>query len=570
VDWGTLLLFATLTAGAAVTIRPLWSDLYLAGGDIPNHVRLLASAAHELAAGRWLLSFVNDSTVAFQPYFRYYTVTASAMGGVIKIVSGTSAYKALLVYAGLAFIVAGIGVYRLCRYFRADRVLAVLAACAYAFSPYAFDNLYHRGDTTEFSVNALWPLAMYGFLRCYATAGRRYFWRSVALAAILMLTHKIMLPWFFCLMALFVAIVALGSAPLSTVRWRRLVSRALPVGVAVVIGFLIVAPYWLEAYAYALPRMVMAKFVVLLYEYLTQGWRSLWPFYSEAPGAAKGTGIAVQVGAPAVVGLLLACLFWRRPSRLAAAVVAAVSLAFVVSLGNPWRFTPAVFQGIQFPYRLLSMVTLYGSLGLALAATQLAARRPRARGAVLVFVGAIVAWTSVEFYRPPPSSGPRPDARQWEHGDIGLTVFAEWPAKDTEALMADRRSFYDPTWVATLNSMVLRFYGQVPSVPGAVQIPRSSVNVQGGSATVTVTAERRTLYVFPLQYTELNRASDSGRPVDLINVDAKAAAWLDPGVHAIAITRGWWPVGLVAAAIGLIAVVIISISPWRGSRRMGL
>jgi hypothetical protein len=96
------------------------------------------------------------------------------------------------------------------------------------------------------------------------------------------------------------------------------------------------------------------------------------------------------------------------------------------------------------------------------------------------------------------------------------------------------------------------------------------VNVQGGSATVTVTAERRTLYVFPLQYTELNRASDSGRPVDLINVDAKAAAWLDPGVHAIAITRGWWPVGLVAAAIGLIAVVIISISPWRGSRRMGL
>jgi hypothetical protein len=515
------------------------------------------------------LSFVNDSTVAFQPYFRYYTVTASLIGGVIKIVSGTSAYKALLVYAGLAFVVAGVGVYRLCRYFRADRIPAVLAACAYAFSPYAFDNLYHRGDTTEFSVNALWPLAMYGFLRCYATAGRRYFWRSVGLAAILMLTHKIMLPWFFCLMALFVAIVTLGSAPLSTVRCRRLVSRALPVGAAVVIGFLLVAPYWLEAYAYALPRVSMAQFVVVFHEHLTQGWRSLWPFYSEAPGAAKGTGIAVQAGAPAVLGLLLACLFWRRPSRLAAAVVAAVSLAFVVSLGNPWRFTPAVFEGIQFPYRLLSMVTLYGSLGLALAATQLAARTLRARRVVLVLVGASVAWTSVEFYRPPPSSGPRPDARQWEHGDIGLTVFAEWPAKETEALMADQRSLYDPTWVDTLNSMVLRFYGQVPSVPGAVQIPRSSVNVQGGSATVTVTAERRTLYVFPLQYTELNRASDSGRPVDLVNVDAKAAAWLDPGVHTIAITRGWWPVGLVAAAIGLIAALVVSIGPWRRSRRIG-
>ena len=111
-------LVVALAVGAAITVGRLWGDEFLGRADLTAHLRLALSASRELAGGNWLLAYVNDAPVGFQPFFLYYTVGPPWIAGALKDAFGISAYQAVLATFAVFFVIAGVGVALVCRYLR--------------------------------------------------------------------------------------------------------------------------------------------------------------------------------------------------------------------------------------------------------------------------------------------------------------------------------------------------------------------------------------------------------------------------------------------------------------------
>jgi len=112
----------------------------------------------------------------------------------------------------------------------------------------------------------------------------------------------------------------------------------------------------------------VASHAVHWHQFLSQRW----DFGLSTPGA--GDGMSFAIGWPIVAGLILMPLvvFDKREHaaarRLACVVLVVVSLS--VAVMTPimrWHLVPAIFRYIQFPWRLLAFVTLFGSMAVFLA-----------------------------------------------------------------------------------------------------------------------------------------------------------------------------------------------------------
>jgi hypothetical protein len=557
-----VILGLALSAGAWVSIGRLWGDQFLGRADLAAHLRFALSASRELASGQRFLALLNDAPVGFQPFFLYYSMLPAYLAGVLKLVLGLSAYEAVLLTFALSFVGAGIGVALVCRYLRCGVVPAALAAWAYAFSPYAFDNLYARGALPEFSANALLPIALWALLRCYSSRGRHGLALAALLIAALMVTHKIQLPWFLLAFGSLVVLTGLLPGGSCSRRFGRIVARALPAAGSVALGLAISAAYWLEAYQ-VVPHLLLAQFLSTAYESLTQGLRIIWPLYQEAPGAS-GTTLSLQLGAPAVLGMFMSCVSFRRRLPLAIGLVALASALLAAAGPTVWRLMPSFLASVQFPYRLLAQATLFGLLGLALALHRLVRHVASRRARFVLWAGSatMVLLTSIAFVHPLPD-GPYPPATLFEDETRTPTIlpieYVLFPDDLVASLTAGQGSSFDANFQAVDRQLSERFYDDEPSLTGTViLVHRSSVEIAGNQARTIIPASRPGLYVLPVQfspYTWVSDTNDSDQSSAILpaqNVDGKTAVSLEPGSHRLLLVRGMTPLALPISIAGFV------------------
>jgi hypothetical protein len=557
-------------------VSVLWGDVYLGRFDLATQIHLVASAHRELLQGQWLLSFVNETSVAFQPFFRYYAVLPYVAAGLVQFLPGLSAYEAALVIVAASFVVAGLGMMRLCNYLRIGFPFNLAISVGYAFSPYAFDNLFARGAYPEFIFDALVPFSFYGMLRCYASAGRRWFWRTSLLWTCMILTHKIVLPWLFACSILWLVIASWRVRARAGAHLIRIVRCGAAVGVAVGLAFATTAPYWLEA-QYTIPRMPIASTLGIYAEALTEGLRIFWPLRTVAP-IAPDPIMAFQLGAPATVGLALA--IWR-PGRfqLASGVVGGLVCLFICGGAAAWVWLPSIFKAIQFPYRLLSLATLFGTLSLGLASARISysARRFARPVAVAAAVAPVVLVfaTMLGFNREAPTNSVTP-ASAIESADAGELYLHTYYMEPTDDLMSELSAtpLLDARWAAVFNEASARFYERSEATGPRPEhlVRRDQLAVDGFTATAAVDVSTPGWYVFPVQFSRYLHAEELApngtvlRALMVSNVDAKAAVYLDSGTHRVRVERDWWQVSIWVFAAGLLsaaAVLLIQHSRWR-------
>jgi hypothetical protein len=545
-----------LSLGAVLCLAPFWSDLYLGGGDLPAHLFLAASARREFVAGQWLLSFVNTAPVGLQPWFRYYSVLPYALTVPWQLMLGLPAYLAMLVTLGLLFVIAGLGMFQVSRYLGGPPFPSLIAALAYAFSPYVFDDLYFRGAFVETTFNAIVPAVFYCLLRCYATSGRRYVLPSIGMVAALFLTHKILIPWFFCVFGLYVALVTLSPAPLELRHWSTLIRRSAHVVLPVLAGSLVTAPYWLEAYVLT-PSMFVSGVMNVGFEDLTEGLRIFSPLVTRGEGH-----LALKLGVPCFVGILLALIGGRyRRSSFATGLTGVVLAVFVAGGAALWSHVPAPFTAVQFPYRLLSLTTFLGSLGLAqglgfvghLLRSNLVAKRSAEAALLACTVG-----TGILFYAGPSPSGP--PNRFWEDpsrvpGLLPATMI-EAPARFAARGLSG----------SDLPEISFLFYADTPTDgSGALLISRDAMDFDRYTGRARITVPMRSLVILPAQFSSylhvdvLDEANGQTVSARVLNEDGKTAVWLDSGRYLVQVTHDFLPPAIVAFAVGLALIAIVLI-----------
>ncbi len=394
---------AVLVAATVAVMLPIaWHGTPI-GHDTIHHLAWATEFTQSLAAGilypRWLPD-VNGGLG--NPTFIFYGPALFYLAALVRRLAGGTA-RSLDLAAGASLLVSGIATYR---YFRGglSRTWALLGAVASLWLPYRLLDLYERGALAEFAAFA-WPPLVLLALRRLASAPT---WVSAGPAALglaaatagLALTHLPSLVLWGPIVAV-AAVVTVGPGGRLATTTRAWTALALGLGLAAL---------------YLLPAYAERRFVQI--EWLERLARAedhtLFSTRIESEAATlfnvRVSKIACLEGALAAVAA--AAALWPGPgrpwreswSRLsaspstcvpaeAAAAVAAVAFALMTPWSAPlWRAVP-VLEAIQFPWRLLLVLTPAAALLVACAAARLAAaeapRIARALGAAtLVLLGA--------------------------------------------------------------------------------------------------------------------------------------------------------------------------------------
>lgn len=308
----------------------------------------------------------------------------------------------------LTFAIAGSGgAYLLARQFL-GRWPAVACAALFMITPYAYVNLYVRGDHSEFAAMMLtpWPLA------CLMIAVRRLAERgrplaaslvvaAIALAAII-ITHPAVAMVFVPLVMVMAALRGARLSPLLRLRWLMLLAL---VGVT---AAAFSSPYWWHVWRDAryvrLDRVATSVSDPL--EHVIEPWRLVSIYWGFGGDGVRSLGqpveMSFQLGLPHLVLAIAGAWLGRRRPWIVMAAISYLAIALLMTtLAAPvWRVrTP--LRIMQFPWRLLSVCA---SLQLLLACSAFASLRLRPRSVALIALACVLVaagWYHAMF-RPSP------------------------------------------------------------------------------------------------------------------------------------------------------------------------
>lgn len=389
-----------ITIISIIVILPLWGKdiAWDAGGDYLNHTILIKETVLGVQEGQFPL-FVAPTLFDGQRFavFQYYSLIPYILAAFLNIVFHFSEYNSLLLIVGISFICAGTGLYQLCRALKILPKAALIAATIFAFSPYALVNFYARIAFPEIVFTAILPWLFLSAINLFKRPSLKHFLLSTLSMTLALLTHKIFIAW----TVLFVLVLLLGYIQ-KLLELRKL----LPVLGSWLIALLCAAPYLFPTIA-SYESLVVAKYLTSPYSviFLTTPSLLFWPIFQVAK--ASGTpGLATQIGWHFLIALGLLSATCKKTNHKISIIIILASLGTIGLLILPfdiWQFLPTYFTAIQFPYRLLTFITFWGSLACAFFLNKL-------KGSMytLCTIGilAIALATFINFYRPPTPSYP--------------------------------------------------------------------------------------------------------------------------------------------------------------------
>lgn len=471
------------------------------------------------------------------------------------------------------------------------RSIALVAALLYVYIPYHLVDIYVRAALNDALLLAWFPWVLLAFDRLLRLGSTGEWPHRLAIAILLLagtlLTHTFALISFAPLLVSFVGFLLLHQ--LYTARERRwwgLGERALLAGVAGGSALLLCT-------AFLLPLFVEGRYldqqvyVTNTYDFrrhfvhIGQYFSPIWGFgYSDDPTGAND-GMSFQVGLlPLLLSLVGMAVPWRRPQIRWIAGYLAVMTVVLLFVMSPWAQplweTMPALAVIQFPWRLLALVTLLicPLAGLVLHAILSVDPSPQGealQSGGLVLIAALVIMGSATYRAVPltPVEPWREDGRavyafEQEHPD--MLAYTEWVQERpfTASVMSadyaaeDYREVDGYTTSLTRLSIVrgvgtvLRNDSRGSSFGGVVQIE--------SPATVRVN-----LYYFPGWEIRLD-----GRPANYRISDQYGLIDIDvpPGEHRIDVRMGTTPVRRIGMGIsGIVLVLVLILLVWPVDKR---
>jgi hypothetical protein len=396
---------------AVVVMSPLAAQEMPATGamDLGNHVSGVIEAGNALAEGQFPIRVApNQVDKGRYPIFQFYGNLPYTFGGILYQ-AGVDPYEAWKLVVWAALVVGAFFLYRCARRLTRQFWPAVVAGAVFLTAPYTLTDLHGRVAFSELISLCLLPIVFFYLSRTFAT-GRR---GSILLGAVawscLALTHNVT---FFVASQLFPLFLLLHFR--RTRRYfRRLLAVGLSYGLALGLSAWYMAPqlYLLDSLAGGL------QFPLHLTDWLTPLGVLLAP--RVMPPVPLPTNLifhpgqfGLQVGWVILAGVFVCGHGWysRRfgvyaDRRNAGVLLLLFGLTFVLvwSPVDFWEYFPPLYQFIQFSYRLLMFVVLFGALLVALALKLYFVRGMRYEHAVacLLGVGAYLGW-SLEPHRAAP------------------------------------------------------------------------------------------------------------------------------------------------------------------------
>jgi hypothetical protein len=261
----------------------------------------------------------------------------------------------------------------------------------------------------------------------------------------------------------------------------------------------------------------------ITWSFLTADLSVFYPFAYTHP-ISSTPHLTLQVGPLITVSLIVSLLYVRSDKNLRAFLVVAVtstiiacSLFYVVPF---WKYMPTPFAIIEFPYRLLMLSCVFGSILVGLVLDNAYKHRARFAYAAL----GIGALTQICTFRYAPKVAP----------------ISSSAAETSDFLMHDY-------WEAGGSKLESNL-----TVDSLAQTEPFTVHIEGPCARMIVVVRKGGVVSLPILYSRLLSVRVDDQPVESYNVAKQAAVKISEGTHHIQACR-WepikYPVAIFAGAI---------------------
>jgi hypothetical protein len=525
---GPLLLYLLVGLGI---LRPFRGSAFRGAGDLSMAMTMIAEARDALREGQFpvrVSPHLHEG--ARYPLFQYYGNFPYTVTGFLCSFPGVGPFLAWKIVALASLIAGGFFVLRLAYLLSRNFPASVLAGVLFQVSPYLLTDLYARGAFTEFTAFNLLPAAFYFTFCCFRLPRARYIVACAVTWSLIAFTHNIT----YLYGVLFATLLFLGY-------WRtpRLLPRLFRLALAGALHAMLIV--W-----YVVPQFRTVEFLRIQYSANPFNYHGLTPLRillaPELTNTFEGgttTNLGLQVGFPIVCCVLfsLAALIGGRGRRsvrksiLRLIVLFAIAFFLAWSPFDFWQYLPRVLWFVQFPYRLLMFVVLFGTLlGAGAVAAYFGNRLPGT--AALIFL-AVLGFFTASFI--PPHQGPIESLDDNMESALHGPGFNDYLPK-LEYLAAANLTDADPEnneWETRITAM-----GAAPAhagAPAAIAIRKRDIKL-GENQTIKVTLYHPAIVELPvLYYPRLLEVSDNGRRIAYGNSGQYLALRLKPGTHRIAI-----------------------------------
>jgi hypothetical protein len=336
--------------------------------DLATHVSGIVEAKNALQEGQFPIRVApNQNEKARYPVFQYYGNLPYTIGGLLCLFARIDPYASWKLVVLLSLTAGGFFTYRSCRLLTRQSLLSLVAGATFLTAPYMLTDIHGRVAFPEIVSFCLLPVVFYFSTRCFRSRRLAPLLANAIAWSALGLSHNIT----FLYGSLFFAAWYCTFLRLN----RRFLFDILRVGCAYGLGLLLNAWYLMPQYS-TLSQLAISE---MEWSVFAQNW--LTPLSvlfapslvmpSPSPVPLDNPHFGLQCGWPilgvATLGCYYACggipLSARQRGLLIRLLMLLIVALFLVwSPFDFWRALPRVFGYVQFSYRLLMFVTLWGAL----------------------------------------------------------------------------------------------------------------------------------------------------------------------------------------------------------------
>lgn len=519
---------------AIAMLSPLASDTMpeTPANDLANHVSGIIEARNALVEGQFPIRVApNQNNHQRYPIFQFYGNFPYTVSGLFYLITKLNPYQIWKLIVLNSLIGGGFFTFRSA--FRlTNRVApAVVSGAVFITAPYFLTDILGRFAYPEIVSFGLLPVTFFYLLRAFMSRRLICMLLSAISWSFLALSHNIT----FVYASLFFPLFLLMCSSFS----RKSIWRMLRVGMAY-LGGLCLAAWYFVPQLYLLPQLVISTLsnsgAVYQVAWLTPLYVLLSPTLilpvPPQPELLDNPYFGLQVGWPILLGVGVACYYLMHHKRLSyyhCATLVRLLLLFAVAffmVWTPfdfWQYLPKIFSYVQFSYRLLMFVVLWGALITAYALSYLFPRG--------MHYGYVVAAAAVLVGFAIPYLAPHPPARSVtvqseidapNMGRGGANVVYSLATSAIEATNVAHTKFDRADWDHSNIKPA-----QVAGYPFSLQLSVWSAGLVQ-------------LPVF--YYPGMIQVRDNGYQINYSNLDGFVSVLLEPGDHIIA-TRfvgvGW-------------------------------
>lgn len=533
------------------------------GGDSPFLLQRLHQLVAALADGHFPARWMPDANYGYgYPFYNFYAPLSIYIAALFRFI-GFSFVRSIHLAQVAGFIVAGLGMFYLGRHWLGSRWAGLLAAVAYTVAPFHMVNVYVRGDSlAEFWAMAFFPLVLLAADRLARSSVISPL--SVAFFALvyagLILSHNISALIFSPFILLVLAAHGLDAFQKPQAADARLAPRRLlVVALAFLLAFALAT--WFFVPALAERDLTQLGLVTEGYFHFSNHFRGLDLLqnglifdYNPDGGIAFRLGV-VQTGF-ALAGAIVLLRLRRSPAHRSITGIILVGLAVAVLMITPlsrplWEHLP-LLSFTQFPWRFLSVASLFGALAagaLVLVTEQAAARAAIATLGSLVLLVAGLMGLQPDFLPLTDAdvTAERLAQYEWFTGNIGTTVSAEYLTPESAPRPWTSR------WLnAGGRDRVVAVEGELVAELLERRAISQTWRLQAGADGARV--------IFSTLYWPGWRATIDGRGAELTPWPASGliTVAIPPGEHTIALDLDRPPLRLASELVSLVGLIVVA------------